>query len=123
MSKSTDRDISYLQDQFDGDVASLLIKMQRQLHFLEKKIDRLALQLQEKQYREDSSMDKPYTPRPYSKSSSISARVRNQRKEKHREKAEERGPDKAFYSKFRVTNRHPGSDSRKKPFHHKKKKK
>jgi hypothetical protein len=123
MSKSTDRDISYLRDQSDGDVASLLIKMQRQLLFLEKKIDRLMLQLQEKQYREDSSTNKPYTPRPYSKSSAISGRVRSQRKGKKREKAEEKGSDKAFYSKFRVTDGHPGFGPRKKPFRRKKKQK
>jgi hypothetical protein len=120
MSKSTDHGISHLQDQSGGDVASLLIKMQRQLLFLERKIDRLMLQLQEKQYREDSSMDKPYAHGHSSKSSSVSGRVRSQGKEKHREKAEEKGSSKPFYSKFRETNGHPGS--RKKPFHHKKKK-
>ena len=121
MTKSIDRDISDQRDQSGGDVASLLMKIQRQLLFLERKIDRLTLQLQEKQYREDSSLDKkPYTPRPYSKSSSISGRVRSQRKERYRETSEEKGLDKAFYSKFRKTNGHPGS--RKKPFQHKKRK-
>ena len=120
MNKSIDRDISDQRDQSGGDVASLLMKIQRQLLFLEKKIDRLMLQLQEKPYREGSPMDKTFTHKPYSKSSSISGRVRSQRKEKQREKAEEKGSDKAFYSKFRKTDRHPGS--RKKPFQHKKRK-
>jgi len=121
MSKSMDRGNSAPAGQPGGDVMSLLLKMQRQLVFLEKKIDSLMHQLQERQYRENSYEDKVFTKKSHSKTKPVSGRLHSRENKKYREKSEEKGPEQAFYSKFRKTNAPLGSGSRKKPFHHKRK--
>ncbi|MBN2319883.1 MAG: hypothetical protein JXR49_12430 [Acidobacteria bacterium] len=122
MSKSIDRGIPALPEQSGEDIVGMLIKMQRQLLFLEKKIDSLMHHLQEKPYRENSSTDRHFARKSYSKPLSISGRPRRHGSEKQREQSEEKGSDQAFYSKFRKTNGRPGAGPRKKPFHHKQKK-
>lgn len=122
MDKSVDNNRSNLPDQSGKDVASLLLKMQRQLIFLEKKIDNLISQLQEKPYRESSHFDKPYRKKSFSKASPTSRHSRSYSNEKQKESSDDKGSDQAFYSKYRKTNGPSGSGSQKKPFHHKQKK-
>lgn len=121
MSKYIHRGITSPADRSGDEILSLLLKMQRQLLFLEKKIDSLMHHFQDKKYRENSS-DKPFSKKSSSKPLPISRSTRSSENKKHREKPAENGSDKTFYSRFLKTNGNPGSNSRKKPFHHKTKK-
>jgi hypothetical protein len=58
---------SAVPDEPDTDVVSLLKRMQQQLLFLERKIDQLISQSQERPSRERGPSDRPYGKRPYSK--------------------------------------------------------
>jgi hypothetical protein len=121
MSKSVDRGVSAPPDRSGGDVAAILKKIQRQLVFLEKKIDGLVNHLQGRSYREDFPADRSYAQKSQVNSLPVTGHSRRPEKKKRRGKSEEKGSDQAFYSKFRKTSVPPGSGSRKKPFHRKKK--
>jgi len=121
MSKLFERNDSDMPDQSDMDAASQLTKMQRQLLYLERKIDSLIDLLQEKQPRGNSPAGKPFRKRPFSKGPSSSGYVRRHDSKEQREASEERGSDQAFYSKFRKTGGRPGSGPRKRPSYHKQK--
>jgi len=58
---------SAIPDESDTDIVSLLKKMQQQLHFLEKKIDLLFRQSQERQPGEKTFPNRPSQKRPFSK--------------------------------------------------------
>jgi hypothetical protein len=122
MSKSVERDMSARAGKSDDDVVSLLKNMQRQLLFLERKIDGLTHHLQEKQYRENSSLDRPFAKRSYPKPYSSPGHPRSRGKRQHKEKSEEKDSGRPFYSKFSKTKENSGSGSRKKPFQSKSKK-
>lgn len=54
-------------EETDVDVVSILKRMQQQLAFLEKKIDILVHQAQEKPAREESSHDRPFRKKAYAR--------------------------------------------------------
>lgn len=117
MNKTSDRDIPAPSDQSGGDVAAVLKKIQLQLVYLEKKIDGLVNQLQERQYRENSSVDRPFAKKSHSKTKPVSGRSRSRENKKHGAKPEGKGSDQPFYSRFRKADGRPGSGSRKKSHH------
>lgn len=117
MGKPVERDRTSRAEQSEDDVASMLKKMQRQLLFLEKKIDSLTQHLLEKQHQDNSSMDRSFPRRSHSKPSSGTEHPRGREKKRHKAKSEEKDSVKPFYSKFRKTTGASGSGSRKKPTH------
>ena len=58
---------SAVPDESETDVVSILKRMQQQLLFLERKIDLLISQSQERPFGEKTSPDKPFQKRPFSK--------------------------------------------------------
>ena len=120
MSKPIDHSSYDLPEQSGSDVASLLLKMQRQLVFLEKKIDSLIYQLQEGQPR-GSSSDKPFRKKPFSRTASPAGHSRRYENKEWKEKPGKKDSDQGFYSRFSKTEGNRGSGPRKKPFHHKQK--
>jgi len=115
--------------QSDKDVVSLLMKMQRQLLYLEKKIDILIKQSQEKPhrgnpsserpYRGNSSSEKPYRKKSYIKPLRSSGHSRRHGSEEKRDSTGEKNSDQAFYSKFRKRDENRGAGPRKKPSYRK----
>jgi hypothetical protein len=124
MSKPDDFSISDPPDQSGRDVASLLMKMHRQLLFLEKKIDILIHQAEEKSNRGNSFMEKPFRKRTFSKPlRTAPGHSRRYGSESRKEDSGEKSPDQAFYSRYRKSgDGNRGSSSRKKTYYPKEKK-
>jgi hypothetical protein len=120
-SKHVEHDSPGMGNQSGINATSMLIKIQRQLLHLEKKVDSL-INMLEKENSGNLSADKPYRKNVLLKTSRAPGRSGSHRKEKGKEKSGDKGPDQAFYSKFIKTNRRPGQGLRNKPFHHKSKK-
>jgi hypothetical protein len=122
MSRHIEHDSPGIGNQSGGDETSMLIKIQRQLLHIEKKVDSLINMLQEKEYRGNLSAGKPYRKNALLKTSRAPGRSGRHRNEKGKEKSGDKGPDQGFYSKFIKTNGHPGQGSGSKPFNHKRQK-
>lgn len=121
MSKSVDNSNTDRPAQSGRDVASLLVKIQRQLVFLEKKIDILIHQSQENPYSRDPSIEKPYRKKPFIKPQRTSGPSRRHGKEEKGESPGEKNSDQAFYSRYRKSKGNRGAGPRKKPSYHKQK--
>lgn len=67
MNKESSTNASAVPDESDTDVVSLLKRMQQQLLFLERKIDLLISQSQERQPEGRTSPQRPFQKRPFSK--------------------------------------------------------
>jgi hypothetical protein len=121
MSKSVDNSSTDRAAQSGRDVASLLVKIQRQLVFLEKKIDILIHQSQENPDSRDPSIEKPYRKKPFIKPLRTSGPYRYHGKEEKGDSSGEKNSDKAFYSRYRKSKGNRSSGSRKKPSYPKQK--
>ena len=121
MNQTVDHNISERPNQSGADVVSLLKKMQQQLLFLEKKIDILIAQSQDKPFRGKSSPERPFRKRPVSKPFRSSGHSRSHGKGKQ-EYTGEKDSSQKFYSEYRKRDGNRGSSASKKPFHHKLKK-
>jgi hypothetical protein len=114
MSKPIDHTFSDLPDDSDNDVASMIAKMQRQLLFLEKKIDILISKTEEKPSYERSSYKKPFQ-----KSYRPPEHSRRYGNEDRGEGRRDKDSDQGFYSRYgKEGNR--SVRPRKKPFDPKK---
>lgn len=122
MNQSVDHNISNLPNQSGADVVSLLKKMQQQLLFLEKKIDILIAQSQDKTFRGKPSPERPFRKRPVSKPFRSSGHSRSHGKGEREYTPGEKDSSKKFYSEYRKRDGNRGSSANKKSFHHKQKK-
>jgi hypothetical protein len=122
MSKSDDNIDNDRPVHTGRDIASLLVKIQRQLVFLEKKIDILIHQSQENPHSRNPSIEKPYRKQPFIKPLRTSGHSRRHGHEEKRESPGEQNSDKPFYARYRKGEGTRGSGSGKKSFYHKQKK-
>jgi hypothetical protein len=67
MKEESSINLAAASDESDDDVVSLLKKLQQQVLFLERKIDMLISQSKERPSREQTSPDRPFRKRPFSK--------------------------------------------------------
>jgi len=121
MNEQYNHDPSDVPNQSGADVVSLLEKIQQQLLFLEKKIDILIAQSQDKPFRGKSSLERPSRKRPVSKPSRSSGHSRRQGKGEQEYTPREKDSSKKFYSEYRKRDGNRGSSANKKPSYHKQK--
>jgi hypothetical protein len=117
---------SAVPDQSDADIVPLLKRMQQQLSSLEKKIDTLINQSQEKPFREKSFPNRPFRGRSFSKPlRSFDQSQRNGKGEREYGPREhgsrERDAAQGRFYERRQRDKNRGSDPKKKPFFFKRK--
>lgn len=122
MSKPVDSGSSDPTNQPGRDTVSLLSQIQRQLLYLEKKLDNLIGMLHDNQHREGPPVAKSYRNKSFSDVPSFSG-PRKYRKYRKQETHEEKDRDQVFYSKYRRKSGPSGPDARKKRLFHKEKRK
>ena len=122
MNRPVDQDISDLPNQTGADVVSLLEKMQQQLLFLEKKIDTLIAQSQDKRFRGKPSPERPFRKKPVSKPFRSSGHPRRHGKGEQESAPGEKDSSQKFYSQYRKRGENQGSSANKKPSYHRRKK-
>jgi len=112
---------SAVPDQSDADIVPLLKRMQQQLSSLEKKIDTLINQSQEKPFREKSFPNRPFRGRSFSKPlRSFDQSQRHGKGEREHGPGERDSAQGRFYER-RQRDKNRGSDQKKKPFFFKRK--
>jgi hypothetical protein len=123
MSKRTDHNDPHFSDGSDRDVPSMLMKIQRQLTFIENKLDSLISQLQEGRHPERISDGIRAQKKSFLRVLPSPGRTRSREKKKQKAgfRSEEKDGDQPFYSRFRKPGGGPGSGSRHKQGHHKRK--
>jgi hypothetical protein len=121
MTEESSLNPSAVPDQPDTDVVSLLKRMQQQLLYLEKKIDMLVSQSQEKPFREKSSPDRPFRKRPFSKPLRSFDHSQRYGKGEREHSPRERDSAQGRYYERRPRENDRGSNLRKKPFSFKRK--
>jgi hypothetical protein len=107
----------------DRDVASLLMKIQRQLTFIENKLDRLTEQIQGDPQKERQSFDPRLRKKTYTKASQDSRPRRVHGKKKSQGKQGDKERDVPFYSKFQKGRASAGAGAHRKNQHPKRKNK
>jgi len=122
MNQPVDHNISDLPNRSGADVVSLLKKMQKQLLLLEKKIDILITQSQNKPFRGKPSLERPFRKRPVSKPFRSSGHSRSHGKGEQEYTPGEKDSSQKFYSEYRKRDGNRSSSTNKKPFHRKQKK-
>ena len=103
-------------DGVDTDVVSLLKKMQQQMLFLERKIDLLIRQSQEKQPGEKTFLNRPSQKRPFSKQYRSFDHSRNRSRGEHRHSPRESDSAPMPFYENRPRGKGRGSNPRKKSF-------
>jgi hypothetical protein len=112
---------SAVSDESDADVASLLKRIQQQLHSLERKIDLLTSQSQERPYRDKTSPERPFQKKHFSKPfRSFDHPQRYGNREYGRSSKEKDSAPEHFYER-RQHEKSRGPSSKKKPFFFKRK--
>lgn len=106
----------------DGDIVSLLLKIKRQLVFLERKVDSLTEQLQQTKYRDNTFRERPYPPKYSSKTGAGPKRFHNQKDKRNEGAGKTEASGKAFYSKFAKAGGRSGTGSPRKTNRHNQKK-
>jgi hypothetical protein len=109
------------QDGSDTDVVSLLERMQQQLHFLERKIDLLISQSQERLHGKTASSDRPSQKRPFSKQFHSFDHPRRHNREDHKHSPRESDSAQGHFYEHRPRGRGRGPNPKKKPFSFKRK--
>jgi hypothetical protein len=122
MNLRVDHNICDLPNQSGADVASLLEKVQQQLLFLEKKIDILIAQSQDKPFRGKPFLERPFRKRPVSKPFRSSGHSRSHGKGEQEYTPGGKDFSQKFYSQYRERNENRGSSANKKSFYRKQKK-
>jgi hypothetical protein len=112
---------SAVPDEPDTDVVSLLKRMQQQLLFLERKIDLLINQSQERPSGEKASQDKPFRKRPFSKPFRSFDHPQRQGKGERGPSSRERDSAQGPYYERRPHDKNRGPNPKKKPFSFKRK--
>jgi hypothetical protein len=121
MKEESSINLAAVSDESDSDVVSLLKKIQQQVLFLEKKIDLLISQSQERPSRERSSPDRPFHKRPFSKPfRSFDHPQRHGKGEYGRSSGERDSAQGRFYER-RPHDKSRGPNPKKKPFFFKRK--
>jgi len=121
MNEQFNHNPSDVPDQTGTDVVSLLKKMQQQLLFLEKKIDILINQSQEKPFREKLSPKRPFRKRPFSKPLRSFGHSHRQGKEEHERSPRKKDSAQGRHSEHRQRDEDRGFSPKKKPFSYKRK--
>ena len=112
---------SAVPDEPDTDVVSLLMRMQQKLLFLERKIDLLISQSQEKPSGEKASPDGPFRKRSFSKPFRSFEHPQRHGKGEHGHSPRERDSAQGHFYERRPREKSRGPSSRKKPFSFKRK--
>jgi hypothetical protein len=112
---------SAVADQSESDVVSLLKRMQQHLLFLEKKIDLLISQSQERPRRENAPSDRPFRKRPFSKPFRSFDHPQRQGKGERGPSSRERDSAQGPYYERRPHDKNRGPNPKKKPFSFKRK--
>jgi hypothetical protein len=121
MKKESSIKLSEEPDESDPDIASLLGRMQQHLLALERKIDLLIGQSQERPHGGKASPDRPFRKRPFSKPFRSFDRPKRQGKGEYRHGPKERDSDQGHFNERRPHEKSRGSNPRKKPFFFKRK--
>jgi len=112
---------SAVADQSETDVVSLLKRMQQHLLFLEKKIDLLISQSQERPRGEHAPPDRPFRKRPFSKPFRSFDHPQRHGKGEHGHSSRERDSAQGPYNERRPHDKNRGPNPKKKPFSFKRK--
>jgi hypothetical protein len=113
MNKFKTHNGSHLSDRPEKDVTFLLTKIQRQLTFLEKKIDSLIDGLQESPRRERFSGDNRLRKKPFPGASNPSRQPRRREKPRQEDRHEEEGAAQPFYARYSKSGRAPAGPRKK----------
>ena len=112
---------SPIPDEPNTDVVSLLKKMQQQLLFLERKLDLLISQSQERLHAEKSSSNRPSQKRPFSKQFLPFDHPRRRSREEHGHGPGVSGSAHGHFYEHRPLGKNRGPNPKKKPFPFKRK--
>jgi hypothetical protein len=112
---------STIPERSDTDLVSLLNKMQQQLLFLEKKIDLLISQSQERPSGEKTSQDRPFRKRPFSKPFRSFDQPQRHGKGEHGHSPRERDSAQGHFYERRPGEKKRSTSPKKKPFSFKRK--
>ena len=104
MNTHDDESHSDSSNQSGGNLTALLVRIQRQLSHLERKMDNMISILQERHPRGNSSVERPYYKKPPSRAFQAPGRFDNRKFQKRDEKSGEDGSDQKFYSRFTKQN-------------------
>ena len=105
----------------ESDVVSLLKRMQQQLLYLEKKLDLLISQSQERQPRERTTPDRPFQKRPSSKPFRTFDHPQRRGKSEHGQGFREREPVQGHFYDRRPRDKSRGPNPKRKTFSYKQK--
>jgi hypothetical protein len=108
-------------NQSGGNATALLVKIQRQLSHLERKMDNMISLLQERNSRGNSSLERSFHKKPPSRASQVPGRFDSRKFQKRNEKSGEEDAGLKFYSRF--TKQNGQSGHRKRTFQRKPQKK
>jgi hypothetical protein len=112
---------SEIPDGPNTDVVSLLKKMQQQLLFLERKIDSLISQSQERPHGEKASSDRPFQKRSFSKPFRSFDHPRRRSTEDRGRSSKEGDSAQGHFYEHRPRGKNRGPNPKKKPFSFKRK--
>jgi hypothetical protein len=108
-------------EESDTDIVSILKGMQKQLLFLEKKIDSLLSQSKERSSAGNTSPDRPFRKRPFSKPFRSFEHTPRHGKEERERAPRERDAAKGHFYEHRPHEKSPGRGPRNKSFSSKRK--
>jgi hypothetical protein len=121
MKEESSINLPAVSDESDADVVSLLKKIQQQVNFLERKIDLLISQSQERPPREKLSQDRPFQKRPFSKPFRSYDHPQRHGKGEYGHSSGERDSAQGRFYERRPPKNSRGPNPKKKPFFFKRK--
>jgi hypothetical protein len=121
MKEDSSNNPAAVSDESDDNVVSLLKKVQQQVLFLERKIDMLISQSKERPSRENSSPDRPFRKRPFSKPFRSFDHPQRHGKGEYGHSSGERDSGQGRFYERRPSEKGRGPSPKKKPFFFKRK--